>query len=95
MTPRFWPNNGRANDVIVAVTNPFGPITRVFVEPAYLVSLSNATEGQKVECVSPAAQKVRVKVRLVSCILGWPVSTRSGILIKRLLGNRRFLSPLC
>lgn len=41
-----------------------GPATVLFVEPAYFVELSNATEGQKVECVRPAVQKVLVSLVL-------------------------------
>lgn len=93
VTNAFSPNSGRAREVSVEAINPFGPATSLFIEPAYLVSLSKATDGQKVEPVRPAIQNVRLRLCLVTCMLGWPESTRSGIFIDKCEANRRLKSP--
>lgn len=93
--PPFPLKSGRISDFSVASNYPFGPITLVLESPAYLVELSKATRGQKVEWVPPAVQKVLVNRYLVRCILGCPSSNRIGILIDYPLGNESLSNRFC
>lgn len=59
----------------------------LLLPPAYLRTFERATPGQKVVWVVPAVQNVRVSLTLVRCMLGWPESSRKGILTEIALGK--------
>ncbi len=92
----FVPNTGRNNEVVVPRTTLVGLTIAFLRPPAYLVILSNDTDGHRLVCVVPIVQHVVVRPPLVVCILGSWSRTEIGKFARSPLGNdvlARIFSP--